>query len=79
MWNINACGAFIFHILVKSEKKFQFLWSYTLVVAPMGVKFGMEEGTFGPKGPLLHGQISSPSVQRVARGAKNLKIGLWVN
>jgi len=27
------------------------LGSYTLVVAPMGVKFGMEEGTKGPKVP----------------------------
>ena len=38
-------GAFIFQILVKSEKKFQFWGSYTLVFAPMGVKFGTEEGT----------------------------------
>ena len=45
---IRPCGAFIFHISVKSEQKFQFRGSYTLVVAPMGVKFGMEEGTFGP-------------------------------
>ena len=41
----TPCGVFIFHILVKSEYKFQFLGSYTLVVEPMGVKFGMEEGT----------------------------------
>jgi len=41
--------AFIFHILVKSQQKFQFLGSYTLIVAPMGVKFGTEEGTFRPK------------------------------
>ena len=45
---IRPCGAFIFQISVKSELKFQFWGSYTLVVAPMGVKFGMEEGTFGP-------------------------------
>ena len=43
---IGPCGAFIFHILVKSEEKFQFWGSYTLVVAPMVVKFGTEEGTF---------------------------------
>ena len=46
---VRPCGAFIFHILVKSEYKFQFLGSYTLVVAPMGVKFGMEEGTLDLK------------------------------
>jgi len=40
----TPCGAFIFHILVKSE----FLGSYTLVVEPMGVKSGMEEGIKGP-------------------------------
>jgi len=38
------------------------LGSYALVVAPMGVKFGVEEGTlyYPPR------QISPPSVQRVA-------------
>jgi len=36
--------------------------SYTLIVAPMGVKFGVEEGTLGPPPR----QISLPSVQRVA-------------
>jgi len=46
---IRPCGAFIFHILAKSEQKCQFLGSYTHVVAP---------------------------VQRIAPGAKNLKIGL---
>jgi len=30
------------------------LGSYTLVVAPIGVKFGMEEGT---EGPLLHAKF----------------------
>ena len=44
---IRPSGAFIFHILVRSEHKFQFLGSYTLVISPMEVKFGMEEGTFG--------------------------------
>jgi len=41
---IRPCGVFIFHILVKSEQKFQFLGSHTLVIALMGVKFG----TSGP-------------------------------
>ena len=38
---IRDCRAFIFHISVKSEKKFQFWGSYTLVFAPMGVKCGV--------------------------------------
>jgi len=36
------------------SKNFNFGGSYTLVVAPMGVKFGMEEGTFGR---LLHAKF----------------------
>jgi len=40
---IRPCRALIFHISVKSEYKFQFWGSYTLVVAPMGVKFGPTE------------------------------------
>jgi len=49
------------------------LGSYTLVVAPMGVKFGMEEGTFGPS--------SMPNFTPIGAtcrpcGAKNVKIGL---
>jgi len=33
-------------------------------VAPMGVKFGMNEGTNeGTKGPLLHAKFHPPSVQ----------------
>jgi len=28
--------------------KISVLGSYTLIIAPMGVKFGLEEGTFGP-------------------------------
>ena len=36
---------FIFHILIKSQSKFQFWCSYTLTIAPIGVKFGTEEGT----------------------------------
>ena len=50
---IRPCGAFIFHILVKSEYKLQFWGSYTLIVAPMGVKFGTEEG----KGPLIRAKF----------------------
>jgi len=38
---IRPCGAFIFLILVKS----QFWGFYTLIVAPMGVKFGTEDWT----------------------------------
>jgi len=57
-------AAFIFRILVKS----QFWGSYTLIVAPMGVKFGTEEWSTPPC------QISPPSVQRVTpAGRKTLK------
>ena len=45
----------------KLSVKISVLGSYTLIVALMGVKFGMEEGTF----PLC--QISPQSVQRVAK------------
>ena len=46
--------------------------SYTLIVAPMGVKFGTEV----PSGPLLHAKKISPqSVQRVApAGRKTSKL-----
>ena len=45
----------------------EFWGSYTLVVAPMGVKFGTEEGT--------ECQISPPSVQCVApAGRKTSKL-----
>jgi len=40
--------------------KISVLGSYNFVVTPMGVKYGKEEGTEG------HGQISPPSVKRVA-------------
>jgi len=49
---------------------------YTLVVAPMGVKFGLEEGTFGP---LLHAKFHAIGATCRPCEAKNLKIGLWVN
>jgi len=35
------CGAFTFRHLVKFQQNFQFLGSYTLIDALMGVKFGM--------------------------------------
>jgi len=69
---ICPCGAFIFYILVKSEYKFQFLGSYTLVVAPMGVKFGMEEGT----SPFSMPKFTPIGATCRPCGAKNLKIGL---
>ena len=37
-------GVYIAHFLSNLSKKFQFWGFYTLVVAPMGVKFGTEEG-----------------------------------
>ena len=56
---IRPCGAFIIHMLIKSQYKFQFWGSYTLVVAPMGVKYGTEEGTstFLLFGPLLRAKF----------------------
>jgi len=54
----------------------QFWGSYTLVVAPMGVKFGMKEGTFVP---LLMPNFTPIGATCRPCGAKNLKIGLWVN
>jgi len=74
---IRPCGAFIFHILVKFEYKFQFLESYTLVVALMGVKFGTEEEG-------MEGDLRSPSMPNFTPigatcrpcGVKTLKIGL---
>ena len=49
------------------------LGSYTLTVAPMGVKFGTEEGTF------LSAKFHPIGATCCPCGAKNLKIGLWVN
>jgi len=57
--------------------------SYTPIVAPIGVKFGMEEETFGPllhwygegEGPLLHAKFH-PIIETCRPcGAINLKIG----
>jgi len=53
--------------------KISVLGSYTLMVAPIGVKFGMEEGILVPS--------SMPNFTPIGAtcrpcGAKNLKIGL---
>jgi len=80
---IRPCGAFIFHILIKSQLKFQFWGSYTHIVAPMGMKLGMEvkEGTLST-GPLV--SSSMPNFTPIGAtcrpcGAKSLKIGLLSN
>ena len=70
---IRPCGAFIFHILVKYQQKFQFWGSYTLIVAQMGVKFGTEERTYDP---LLLAKFHPHQCDVSPLGAKNLKIGL---
>jgi len=64
----RPCAAFIFHILVDSEYIFQFFGSYTLVVAPMGVKFG--------KVPFSVPNFTTIGATCRPCGAKNLKIGL---
>jgi len=46
--------------------------SHTLVVAPMGVKFGMEEGT----DPLVHANFHPNRCNVSPLRAKNVKIGL---
>jgi len=46
--------------------------SYTRIVAPMGVKFGVEEWTFDP---LLHTEFHPIGATCRPCGAKNLKIG----
>jgi len=70
---ICPCGAFILHTLIKSVK-ISVLGSYTLIVAPMGVKLGMEEGEVPSSMPNFTpiGATCRPY------GAKNLKIGLRV-
>jgi len=67
------------------------LGAYTLLVAPMGVKFGMEEGTFGEwrrgpsvpssrhgggEGPLLHAKFHPHRCNMSPLPGENLKIGL---
>ena len=42
---VRPCGAFIFHISVKSKIKISIFGVLHIVVAPMGAKFGMEEET----------------------------------
>jgi len=51
-------GVYIPHFDQISVKKFQFWGSYALILAPMEVKFGTEEGTFVPN--------FTPSMQHVA-------------
>ena len=71
---------FIFHILVKSEYKFQFLGSYTLVVEPMGVKFGMEEGTQGRLAlRAMLPVINAPQGRIPARFSRNLHTSYLVS
>ena len=70
---IRRCGAFIFHILIKSQQKISVLGSYTLIVVLMGVKFGAEEGTFGP---LLLAKFHPHRCNVSSLQGKNLKIRL---
>jgi len=53
--------------------KISVLGSYTLIVAPMGVKFGMEDGTFGL---LLSAKFHPIGATCCPCGVKKLKIGL---
>jgi len=50
--------------------------SYTLVVAPMGVKFGTEEGTVGPSVPSSVPNFTPIGATCRPCAAKNLKICL---
>jgi len=61
-------GVYVPHFDQISVKN-QFWGFYTLIVAPIGVKFGMEEGSSMPNFTPI-GAACRPS------GAKNLKIGL---
>jgi len=54
--------------------KISILGSYTVVVAPMGVKFGVKEGMED-----LHAKFHPIDATCRPCGVKNLKIGLWVN
>ena len=53
--------------------KISVLGSYTLTIAPMGVKFGREEGTFGP---LPQAKFHPYQCNVLPLRGKNLKIGL---
>jgi len=61
--------------LVPGELPFDFIYwgSYTIIVAAMGVKFGMEKATFGP---LIRAKFHPIGATCRPCGAKNLKIGL---
>ena len=60
-------------VLQTVAQQIQFWGSYTLTVAPMGVKFGVDEGNWYPPPR----QISPPSVQRVAPAGR--KTSKWAS
>jgi len=62
---------FIFLHLVKFQWNFHFLRSYTLIVAPMGLKFCMGSG-------LLHAKFHPHRCNCHPCGVKNLRMALWV-
>jgi len=70
---MNPCRASIFHILIKSQEKFPFWGSYTLIVAlKFGVKIGTVERTSSTPNYTTIGAMCLPC------GAKSLKISLSV-
>ena len=66
-------GVYIPHFDQISVKVSVLDFSYTPVIAPMGVKFGTVEGTFGP---FLNAKFHSHRCNVLLCGAKNLRIGL---
>jgi len=68
-------GIYIPHFDQISVKKIQFCGSYALIVAPMEVKFGLEEGR-GPSIPSSVRNFTPIGATCRPCGAKNLKIGL---
>jgi len=62
-------GVYVPHFGQISVKIFQFWWSYTLIVAPMRVKFNTEASV--PNFTPIRATCRPCEV-------KNLKIGLWV-
>ena len=70
-------GISIPHFDQISVKQFPFWGSYTLTDAPMGVKFGVEEGTYRP---LFQAKFHAHRCNVLPlQGKKKLKISLWVN
>jgi len=67
-------GVYILHF-DQISVKISVLGSYTLIVAPMGVKYGTEERT---KGLLLRAKFHPIGAKCCPCGAKTLKIGLLV-